>query len=283
MNAGPPSSTHDSHEPPPRVSVVVPCYDSEPYIEQTVASLLEQGMRDCEIVLVDDGSRDGTVGLIRSLMDRPSSRSIRLIEQANAGQAGARNTGIEAARGRYILPLDSDDLLAEGMLAYCADRLDVDPGLELVYGDREDFGDVSGVHASGRFELDRLKYFNQLPYCAMYRRSLWQRVGGYQRNVSGFDDWGFWIAAAAAGARAEHVPRVLMRHRRRRSSQMWSMLDRYEKVYSQIVLNNAACYSQAEVEAADRHLRENRPSRMASLSRLVFLGLYYQGYEKSDE
>lgn len=272
-----------SHDAPPRVSVVIPCYDSAAYIEQTVVSVLEQGLDDCEIVLVDDGSRDDTVAVIRELMRRSPSRAIHLIEQANSGQAAARNAAIGAARGRFILPLDSDDLIADGMLAYCADRLDADPGLELIYGDREDFGDLVGVHVSGRFELDRLKYFNQLPYCGLYRRSLWERIGGYRVNVSGFDDWCFWIAAAAAGARAEHVPRVLMRHRRRRSSQMWSLLDRYEMIYSQIVLNNAACYSRGEVEAAGRHLRENLPSRMASLSRLVFLGLYYQGYEKSDE
>lgn len=281
--SSPASSRRRSQDAPPRVSVVIPCHNSELYIEETVSSVLDQDLRDFEIVLVDDGSRDATVDVVRALIQRLPARTIRLIEQANRGQAGARNTAIDAARGRYILPLDSDDLIADGMLAHCADRLDADPGLDLVYGDREDFGDVSGVHASGRFELDRLKYFNQLAYCGMYRRALWQRVGGYQINVSGFDDWNFWIAAAAAGARAEHVPRVLMRHRRRRPSQMWSMLERYEKIYSQIVLNNAGCYSQREVEAASLHLHRNEPSSMASLARLVFLGLYYRDHGKPDE
>lgn len=276
-------SRHDADAARPRVSVVIPCYDSEPYLTHTVDSVLAQGMRDLEIVLVDDGSRDRTVALIRAMIERPADCTMRLIEQPNAGLAGARNTGIGAARGRYVLPLDSDDLIADGMLVRCADLLDADPDLELVYGDREDFGDVSGVRVSGRFELERLKYFNQLPYCGMYRRSLWQRVGGYQINVSGFDDWNFWIAAAAGGAKACYLAQVLMHHRRRRSSQMWSVLERYEKIYSQIVLNNAACYSPEEVETARSHLHGHTPSRIASLSRVVFLGFYYQGYAKADD
>jgi glycosyltransferase involved in cell wall biosynthesis len=267
---------------PLRLSIVIPCYDSAPYLADTVASLLGQEMTDCEIVFVDDGSRDETVALIAAIIDDSPAFAMRLIEQPNTGLAGARNTGVGAARGRYLLPLDADDLIAEGMLARCAAVLDADPTLDLVYGDREDFGDIAGIHASGLFDLGRLKYFNQLPYCGMYRRSLWQRVGGYQINVSGFDDWNFWIAAAAAGATAMHLPEVLLRHRRRRSSQLWSMLDRYEKIYSQIVLNNAACYSQDELDDARRHLLEEIPSRTASLSRMFFLGSYYKHYENTE-
>lgn len=264
-----------------RLSVVVPCHDSESYLAETADSVLRQFGDDCELVLVDDGSSDGTVGLIRRLMELEPGRAITLIEQANAGQAAARNAGIAASRGRYILPLDSDDLVAAGMLTLCAQLLDSQPDIDIVYGDREDFGDVSGIHVSGQLELDRLKYFNQLPYCAMYRRDLWHRIGGYQANVSGFDDWSFWIAAAAAGSRAVHLPQVLLRHRRRRSSQMWSMLSRYEHIYSRIVLNNADAYSVDEVHAAQRHLDGGVASRTAQLSRLLFLGMYYRTYDEA--
>jgi glycosyltransferase involved in cell wall biosynthesis len=263
-----------------RLSVVIPCYDSSAFLTETVDSLRDQDLADTEVVFVDDGSRDGTVGQIIAIMESSPPCTMRLIEQPNAGLAGARNTGIAASRGRYVLPLDSDDLIAKGALARFAAALDADPELDVVYGDREDFGDINGIRRSGCFDLSRLRYFNQLPYCAMYRRSLWERVGGYQVNVSGFDDWNFWIAAAAAGACARRLPEVLLHHRRRRTSLMWSLLDRYESIYSQIVINNSACYPQEEVEAATRHLRDSVPSRTASLSRVIFLGSYYKNYEE---
>ena len=262
-----------------RLSVVIPCYDSSAFVAETVDSLREQDLSNTEVIFVDDGSRDDTVGRIAAIMASSPPCAMRLIEQENKGLAGARNTGIAAANGCYILPLDADDLVAEGALARFAALLDSHPGTDVVYGDREDFGDIEGIHRSGRFELPRLMYFNQLPYCAMYRRRLWEQVGGYQTNVSGFDDWNFWIAAAAAGAHARHVPEVLFRQRRRRSSLMWSLLDRYESLYSQIVVNNSSCYPQEEVEAAMHHLRDATPSRIASLSRMLFLGSYYKHYE----
>jgi glycosyltransferase involved in cell wall biosynthesis len=262
-----------------KLSVVIPCYDSVDFLVETVDSLRVQDLADTEVIFVDDGSRDDTVGLIKWIMGSSPACAMRLIEQPNAGLAGARNTGIAAAHGRYVLPLDADDLIVNGMLARFVDVLDSEPGVDMVYGDREDFGDVAGIQRSGRFELSRLKYFNQLPYCAMYRRSLWQKAGGYQTNVSGLDDWNFWIATSSAGAVARHVPDVFFRHRRRRSSQLWSLLSRYEAIYSQIVLNNAACYSREEVDAAELHLREGMPSRVASLSRMLFLKFYYRSYE----
>lgn len=266
-------------EGPAKLSVVIPCYDSQEFLAETVDSLRVQDLAETEVIFVDDGSRDDTVALIKQIMESSPPCAMRLIEQPNTGLAGARNTGIAAAHGRYVLPLDADDLIANGMLGRFVDLLDSEPGVDLVYGDREDFGDITGVQRSGRFELSRLKYFNQLPYCAMYRRSLWQKAGGYQTNVNGFDDWNLWIATSAAGAVARHVPGVFFLHRRRRSSQLWSLLDKYEAIYSQIVLNNVACYSRQEVDAAELHLREGMPSRVASLSRMIFLKHYYRSYE----
>ncbi len=89
----------------PFFSVVIPAYNVEHYIGATLRSVLEQEVGDYEIVVVNDGSTDGTADVVRSIR----SDKIRLIDQPNKGAAGARNTGVRAARGRYVAFLDGDD------------------------------------------------------------------------------------------------------------------------------------------------------------------------------
>ncbi len=96
------------------VSVIVPVYQAEKYIKKCVNSVLEQIFTDWELILVDDGSRDGS-GAICDEFARSDTR-IRAIHQANTGVSGARNTGIEASSGEYIAFLDSDDYYKPDML-----------------------------------------------------------------------------------------------------------------------------------------------------------------------
>ena len=96
------------------LSVIIPMYNVEKYIVRCLDSILRQNLQDCEVLLVDDGSRDGTVKRVRDyLSDSPSAGYVRLIESENAGASAARNRGIDAASGDYIVFVDSDDCLAE--------------------------------------------------------------------------------------------------------------------------------------------------------------------------
>src|SRR5258707_6035401 len=90
------------------VSVIVPAYNAEKTIGETLSSVGAQTYRNLEIVVVDDGSVDGTAGIVERYT-RTDSR-VRLIRQANMGVAAARNRGIAEARADYIAPIDADDL-----------------------------------------------------------------------------------------------------------------------------------------------------------------------------
>ncbi len=97
------------------ISVVVPVYNAEKFLERTVASIQAQTDPDLEIILVNDGSGDGSLALCRRL-EKEDAR-IRVIDQENQGVSVARNAGVQAARGEWISFVDSDDLLYPGMLA----------------------------------------------------------------------------------------------------------------------------------------------------------------------
>lgn len=99
----------------PKISVVVPVYNVENLISKCLDSILAQTFKDFEIVAVDDGSNDGSADILNSYAEK-NPQTVKVIHQTNAGLGGARNTGIEAARGEYIAFIDSDDYIAENML-----------------------------------------------------------------------------------------------------------------------------------------------------------------------
>jgi len=257
------------------VSVIIPCFNSAPFIQQAVASLWAQTYQNLEIILVDDGSVDNTPALINDLLRVPSKCLIRTIHQNNSGVAVARNSGIAIATGEYILPLDADDLLHPLAIEACLTALKNKPTAQLVFFDRQDFGDSSLRWKAGSFELARLKFFNQLSYCVLYRRTLWQSIGGYRLNVSGFDDWDFWLAAALQNTQSCYLPEAYLLHRRHSHSQLWGLLPRYEELYSKIILNNGEAFTNAEKALAETFLITGESTSFLRASRFLFLGTYY--------
>lgn len=109
-----------------KLSVIIPCYNAEKYLGECLDSLLAQDVKDFEIILIDDGSRDGTAQLARRYAQQ--DERIRLIGQENAGVSAARNAGLRIARGEWVLFVDADDVLPQsalGKLLSCA-KADVD-------------------------------------------------------------------------------------------------------------------------------------------------------------
>ena len=261
------------------MTILLPTYNRATCLDGAIQSVINQSYAEWELIIIDDGSTDDTRALIDRLIQVYPALEMRAVDKPCGGVASARNAGIAVARGRYILPLDADDLIAPGMLAEAAALLDAGPSIGIVCTDREDFGDIHRQVPSGSFELDRLKYFNQVGYCSMYRREVWDAVGGYRSNVDGFDDWDFWIAAALRGARATHLRRAHLRHRRRGDSFMWTLLDRYEVLHARIILNNADAYSAAEVAMARDYLDHGTPAPLLQSARFIYLTRYYEGYE----
>jgi len=105
MTLNQPAHSTGSHPTPPLVSVIIPLHNAEPFVGSAVRSVLEQTWPDLEVILVDDGSTDGSLEQCKALTDP----RIRLIRQPKRGASAARNLGIRAARGRYLAFLDADD------------------------------------------------------------------------------------------------------------------------------------------------------------------------------
>jgi len=114
----------------PLVSIITPAFNAEGHLPAALASVLEQTFVDWELIVVNDGSTDGTAAFLDTL-DHPS---IRVINQSNGGVSAARNTGLDAARGRYVTFLDADDRLPPDALAIRTRFLDDNPSVDIVNG-----------------------------------------------------------------------------------------------------------------------------------------------------
>jgi len=115
----------------PRVSIIIPCYNAERWLAATLVSALGQTASDCEVILVDDGSRDASLAIARGF----EARGVQIVEQPNRGASAARNAGLRAARGAFIQFLDADDLLAPDKIARQLAGLETDGGCSLASGE----------------------------------------------------------------------------------------------------------------------------------------------------
>lgn len=121
----------DRHVPRPLVSIMMPAFNAEKFIEEAIASVLAQTAVAWELVVVDDGSVDATARLVAAFDDP----RIRLVQQQNGGEAAARNTALRHLRGTYVAFLDADDLYLPQHLARATHYLDAHPGFAGVYSD----------------------------------------------------------------------------------------------------------------------------------------------------
>jgi glycosyltransferase involved in cell wall biosynthesis len=114
----------------PLISIIVPVYNVEKYLEECLDSILSQSFADFELICVDDGSTDGSPEILRKYADRDDR--IKIIAQANRGSGAARNAGMEAARGDYIVFIDSDDFIEPELLAKFARVISEHPKINLI-------------------------------------------------------------------------------------------------------------------------------------------------------
>jgi glycosyltransferase involved in cell wall biosynthesis len=224
-----------------RVSVVIPCYNQGAFLDEAVDSVLGQTFEDFEIIIVNDGSTDEATVRLLSGYGRPRTR---VIHSENRGLASARNLGIKVASGEYILPLDADDRIGPRYLEQGVAVLDREPGIGIVYCWGELFGDRTGVIKSPSFSRWGMLVSNLIFCSAMFRRSGWERSGGYNpAMIHGCEDWDFWLSLLELGFAAVRLPEVSFFYRVRESSMNQAMDDgRRFDMFRRMIANHPRLY-----------------------------------------
>ncbi|MHB1011372.1 MAG: glycosyltransferase [Desulfobacteria bacterium] len=231
----------------PLVSVVIPCYNQANYLPQAVESVAAQTYGNLEILIVNDGSPDDTSEVSRKLIAKHRGKRIRLIEKTNGGLADARNTGIREAAGEYILPLDSDDMIHPEMISKTVRVLESDRTVSIAHTDTYMFGTVKQLVQKRPFDFPAICKENFMNYCSLYRKKVWEEVGGYNHNmVHGYEDWDFWIGCGERNHFPAHVPEPLFFYRVKEESMLTKALEHDLELRARIVLNHPSVYDHRE-------------------------------------
>ncbi|HUW28695.1 MAG TPA: glycosyltransferase [Sulfuriferula sp.] len=206
---------------PPTVSIIIPCYNGERFLAQAIDAALTQTYPQCEVIVIDDGSSDGSAAIMRKYAKR-----IRIVQQANAGLPAARNAGIRVSTGTYLAFLDADDYwqhdfvekmvlaleTSHSAIAYCGWQnvgLPGGRGAPFVPPDYEQLDKLEKMVTGVRWPV----------HAALTRREVVEALGGFDSRWSTCEDFAFWIRAATLH-RLVRVAEVLAFYRHHDGVQM---------------------------------------------------------------
>jgi glycosyltransferase involved in cell wall biosynthesis len=209
----------------PTVSVIMPAYNVEPYLADAATTALGQTFADLELIIVDDGSADGT-GRIAEEMRRLDPERVRVVSKPNGGLSSARNAGLRVATGRFFALLDSDDLWEPEFLASQMAVFACDPNIDLVTTNARNLGGPrDGLPARPWAEgypaitLATILADEEAVFImTVFRRRVWEAIGEFDERLATNEDYDYWIRAAARGFRFERNARPLAWYRRRADS-----------------------------------------------------------------
>ncbi|MBI4890202.1 MAG: glycosyltransferase [Acidobacteria bacterium] len=201
----------------PLVSVVIPCFNYGHYLKEALASVESQTFTDVEVIVVEGGSSDaGSVEEVREMERSGRFRATFLYRRQACAAGDNRNFGMARARGKYICCLDADDRLLPSYLevaAFTAEMGDYD----VVSPSLRRFGDAQGTWYCRVPTLAELARTNTLASASLFRREMWEQLGGFRDLGSGSDhlpeDWDFWLRAVAAGYLVRALPTPLYEYR----------------------------------------------------------------------
>ncbi len=203
----------------PPVSVIIPCYNAARFLAETIDSVLAQTLTAFELIVIDDGSTDGTAAIIERYGRRLGGR---LIAESgpNRGVSAARNRGTQRARGRYLQYLDADDLLRPDALRSKFSALE-SSGADIAYTDWQKLVESSpGCFVPGATQTRRCDEVHAIPEIAvlmdfwappaalLYRREIVDRVGSWNTSLPITQDGRFLFDALHCGGRLQHVPGI---------------------------------------------------------------------------
>ena len=203
----------------PIFTVVIPAFQAEATVATAIRSVLLQTEPRLEVILVDDGSTDDTVG--RAMAAAAGDRRLTVLRQANAGVAAARNAGLDIARGDYIAFLDADDRWAPQALEVLAGAFAIDPGLGLSFGQvrfHDPAMQVGGRLSAPVGRLGLVDILGENPLCTasnmVFRRRVLEDVGGFDETLSHAEDQELVARViATTGWKVAGVPRELVHYR----------------------------------------------------------------------
>jgi len=258
----------------------MPAHNSTAYLREAVDSAIAQSFTDFELLIIDDGSTDGTLALARRLADRDERLRV-LARPKRGGAAAARNVGLREARGAYFALLDSDDIWHPTFLAAQMELLTLRPGVDVVSGNAYNLGGgrdgepLSSVASDCRpiQLIDMLEREDAVCIMSVLRRSVYETVGGFDETMACSEDYDYWIRAALAGCRFVQNPVPLAHYRRRADSASSDEIAMLQAIMTVLRHARARCANLPDAVAViDRQIARFEEQRLLTRAKANLLG-----------
>jgi glycosyltransferase involved in cell wall biosynthesis len=243
-------------------AIVTPSYNTGAHVRATVESVLAQDWPHVDYLVMDGGSTDETVDVLRSFGPR-----LRWVSERDRGQSDAINRGFAQTTGEILGWINSDDTYAAGAVRTAAEYLAARPDVAMVYGDA-DFIDARGdriarcAHVEPEFRRRRLLHYADfiVQPAAFFRRSAFEAVGGLDPSLNWAMDYDLWLKFAARGFKVAYLPRVLANYRWLGDSKSaaggWGRLEEVDRVARRHGARRTPAYFR--LERVNLHLSEAR-------------------------
>jgi glycosyltransferase involved in cell wall biosynthesis len=241
------------------ITVVIPCFNHGRFLPESVDSALRQEGGPPQVMVIDDGSTDEIT--IRALESLP--KEVDVVRQENAGLANSRNAAFERSGSELLLMVDADDRLTPDALDTLRPPLETNPDVGYCYGLMKLSGAWEGVLRFPDFDpyilLHRSIAGAQL---GLVRKRCWEDAGGFDPDVSGYEDWDFCLSALEKGWRGLQIDEVTHEYRKHESSMQEEKRRHYRQSYRQLRRKHATLFERRKEFAAE--------SDLGALHRLVY-------------
>lgn len=227
-----------------KVSVIMPCYNDGLYIEEAIKSVKEQTYENIELIVIDDGSDDEeTINILTRL-----EKEVVLLHTNHLRPAGARNFGIKRASGKYIMPVDSDDIIDKDYIKKAVEIIESDKNIGVVYCEADLFGEKTGKWELPKYSFDKMLLDNIVFVTALFYKEDWDKVGGFNENMkAGMEDYDFWLGILGLGKEIYQIPEILFHYRIKPISRTTGFQSDYiqvQEVYRQMYDNHKEFYAE---------------------------------------
>ena len=234
-----------------KVSVIMPCYNDGEYIEQAINSVRSQTYNNIELIIIDDGSTDpNTI----TTLNKFNNTDIILLRTDNIRPAAARNAGIAHATGKYIMPVDADDIIEPTYIEKAVKIIESNKKIGVVYCYADLFGDRTGRWSLPNYSLDAMLLDNVVFVTSLFYKDDWEKVGGFKTTMyHGMEDYDFWLSLIELDKEIYQIPEVLFNYRikpKSRTTEFMSNAEIVKQTYRSIYNQHPKLYEQYTNEYA---------------------------------
>jgi glycosyltransferase involved in cell wall biosynthesis len=235
----------------PLVSVVIPCYDAEQYVEDAVRSIMKQSYTNLEIITIDDCSTDNTLSVLKKLCAE-DSRIVLLLNEKNLGLVSTLNKGISSTRGKYVARMDADDISMPDRISIQVKYLEANGSVGMCGANYilidEKAKEIGKLKFPGQPENIKTELLFYCPFChplVMIRKSVFDTIGLYNEGLVPAEDYELWLRIAEKFP-VENIPDFLLYYRWHGNNVTLTRKKEQYKALKRAVENNLQTFGFAE-------------------------------------